>query len=225
MEALFRFLVTYEGLIYILLALGGLVAVRWLIKSLNEWRQAIFGLERAFARQRLVGSLVSVGLILSLAVIQFVVTTFVASSLPYSTFEPTPTLDPLAGPGVAFPLDLATGDAVPSPTMALASGQGCIPDQIAFTSPQPGQEVSMQVSLLGVINVPNFGFYKYEMAPAGMDNWATISAGRSVGENGELGLWDTSALIPGDYLLRLVVTDNEGQELPPCVISVRVKEN
>ena len=36
------------------------------------------------------------------------------------------------------------------------------------------------------------------------------------------GTWDTSQLVPGDYLLRLVVTDNVNNLFPACVISVRV---
>ena len=53
MEAVYRFLATYEGLIYILLSLGGLFAFRWLWKSWREWRNSVFGLEREFAVRRL----------------------------------------------------------------------------------------------------------------------------------------------------------------------------
>ena len=63
---------------------------------------------------------------------------------------------------------------------------------------------------------------KYEIASLGSDNWSTIQAGGQVVVDGTLGLWDTTELTPGDYLLRLVVTDNQGQALPPCVVTVRV---
>jgi hypothetical protein len=36
------------------------------------------------------------------------------------------------------------------------------------------------------------------------------------------GSWNTQALVPGDYRLRLVMTDNENQTLPACEITVRV---
>jgi hypothetical protein len=72
------------------------------------------------------------------------------------------------------------------------------------------------------VNISNFGFYKYEVAPQGSDTWATISAGRAIVNNGSLGRWDTTALTPGDYQLRLVVTDNQGQALQACVVPVRV---
>ena len=94
--------------------------------------------------------------------------------------------------------------------------------KLLLTSPEPGQEVSGTITLVGTVDVDNFGFYKYEVAPQGTESWATISAGRDIEKNGDLGLWDTSTLTPGDYQLRLEVTDNQGQAYPPCVISVRV---
>jgi hypothetical protein len=37
-----------------------------------------------------------------------------------------------------------------------------------------------------------------------------------------LGRWDTTALTPGDFQLRLVVSDNQGQQEPPCIVVLRV---
>jgi hypothetical protein len=222
MEAIFRFLAVNQGLIYVLLAMGGLWAGRHMFKALGEWRQAVFGLEKNIARQRFIGGLILFVLILALAVLQFVTVTFFAPSLPASAILPTPTLSILAGaPDMLLLTPPAAGEVTPA--SALPDAQGCDPDQLAFTSPQPGQEVSQQFMLTGIIKVPNFGFYKYEIAPLGSDKWATVSAGNVVPENGELGLLDTTLFTPGDYLLRLVVTDNEGKELPPCVIPIRVK--
>ena len=95
-------------------------------------------------------------------------------------------------------------------------------NQIMLTSPKPGEEVKGTIVLIGTVNIPNFGFYKYEVAPLGSDTWATISAGREIVLNSKLGDWITTALTPGDYQLRLVVTDNQGQALPACVVPVRV---
>jgi len=75
---------------------------------------------------------------------------------------------------------------------------------------------------MGTVNIPNLGFYKYEVASQGSDTWATISADRVVVTNGILGRWDTAALTPGDYQLRLVVTDNQGKSLSPCIVPIRV---
>ena len=38
----------------------------------------------------------------------------------------------------------------------------------------------------------------------------------------ELGKWNTASVTNGDYFLRLVITDNVGASLDPCVIAVRV---
>lgn len=221
MEAIFRFLVANQGLIYAILAIGGLWAGRYMLQTLREWQQAVFELEKAMARQRFIGSLVSVTLVLVLTIFQFVTVTFLVPSLPAAATLPTPTLAILADiPETPVPANLTeTITLIPQQP----DTQGCIPNQLTFTSPQPGQEVSQQFQLTGIIKVPNLGFYKYEIAPVGSENWATVSAGSVVGENGELGLLDTTILTPGDYLLRLVVTDNEGKELPPCIIPIRVK--
>jgi hypothetical protein len=109
----------------------------------------------------------------------------------------------------------------PSPLPGINS-LGCVPSQVILTSPQPGEEVQGTIDLIGTVNIPSFGFYKYEVASQGSDTWATISAGREVVINGTIGRWDTTALTPGDYQLRLVVTDNEGNSLPPCTVPVRV---
>jgi hypothetical protein len=222
MEAIFRFLAANQGLIYVLLMIGALWAGRYMFNALREWQQAVFGLEKSIARQRFIGNLFLVGLILALAILQFITVTFLVPSLPTSVIEPTPTLSILAGV-TDTPLAPSLGTGTTIPGAGLPGAQGCIPNQLTFTSPQPGQEVSLQFQLTGIIKVPNWAFYRYEIAPLGSENWATVSAGESVGENGELGLMDTTILTPGDYLLRLVVTDNEGKEFPPCVIPIRVK--
>jgi hypothetical protein len=93
---------------------------------------------------------------------------------------------------------------------------------LEITSPKNGDTVKGSFDIIGTVNVPNFGFYKYEFAAVGTDLWATISADRTPKMKETLGNWATGTLIPGDYQLRLVVTDTQGQLLPACVISVRV---
>jgi hypothetical protein len=78
------------------------------------------------------------------------------------------------------------------------------------------------VQIKGVINVENFGFYKYEYALPGGSAWVTIAAGSSIDPEGNLGFWDTSQLSPQVYLLRIVVADNQGIEQPACTTQVRV---
>lgn len=224
MSELYRFLATYEGLIYILLALGGLFAFRWLWKSWREWRDSVFGLEREFALRRMSQATAVSLLILALFFGELFLASFVAPALPSTDLLATPTMDIL---------NQAQGSLSGNPPAALASvtqtantsadsTNGCVPEKIFLTSPEPGDDVSGTVKLIGTVNVENFGFYKYEVSPQGADTWATISAGTDPVKNGEVGLWDTSSLTPGDYQLRLLVTDNQGQAYPPCVISVQV---
>ena len=56
-------------------------------------------------------------------------------------------------------------------------------------------------------------------AAYGVDDYAGALRGVV---NALLGNWDTTLLVPGDYLLRLVVADSQNQLLPACVVSVRV---
>lgn len=223
MDAVYRFLATYEGLIYILLILGGLFSFRWLWKSWQEWHNSVFGLEREFAMRRLSQAALISLLILILFVGELFLTSFIVPSLPAAGILATPTLDILNqtdGASSGAPVDLT--DPAPNPESVSAPADGCVPGEIIITSPEPGQEVSGTVTLVGTANIDNFGFYKYEVSSQGADAWATISAGRETIRNGELGLWDTSSLTPGDYEIRLEVTDNQGAALPPCVIPVRV---
>lgn len=188
-------------------------------RSWREWRDSVYGLEREFALRRLVQASALALLILSLVFAEFFIATFIAPSLPATDILATPTLDLLVTPVGTLSPDMT---ALPI-TQEVPSGMsGCISDQIVITSPEPGDEVSGTIKITGTVDVPNFGFYKYEVAPMGSQNWATIAANRDPVKNGDLGEWNTASLTNGDYFLRLVITDNVGATLEPCVIAVRV---
>jgi len=219
MGSIFRSLATYSPLIYIVLAIMGLYAFRWMWRTWREWRDAVYSLEREFALNRL-GRATAFGfLVLLLFFAEFYVATFIVPSLPATNMMVTPTLDLLATPVGTAP---ANG-VVPLETPQVQTGMsGCVPDEIMLTSPEPGDVINGTVTLSGTADISNFGFYKYEIAPVGTSNWTTISAGAKPVKNDELGKWDTTALANGDYFLQLVIIDNVGQTLEPCVISVRV---
>jgi len=224
MNAVYRYFATYQGLVYILLAMGGLFAFRWLVNSWREWQDSIYGLEREFSMRRLSRSLSILLLIVFLFFGEIFLVSYVVPSLPASDIVFTPTLDMLSQTDSALAVnpEAASTAAAPSSGSPSASASGCVPGELALTSPEPGQEVKGIVTLIGTVDIENFGFYKYEVSPLGAEAWATISAGKETVRNGEVGLWDTSALVPGDYQVRLEVVDNEGKILPPCTISVRV---
>jgi len=222
MTEFYKFLASYEALIYILLAIGGMFAFRWLWRSWRESQTAVYRMEREFSSRRLGQSAAISILIAALFCVEFFMATFIIPGLPSNALISTPTLDLISTPTGTLSPEIMTQFAnLPLQTL-VANVTGCTPNQIMLTSPKPGEEVKGTIVLVGTVNIPNFGFYKYEVAPQGSDTWATISAGREIVVNSKLGEWITTALTPGDYQLRLVVTDNQGQALPACVVPVRV---
>jgi len=222
MAEVYKFLASYEGLIYIVMAIGGLFAFRWLWNSWREWQTAVYQLEREFSQRRLSQAIAISALIVLMFCAEFFLASFIIPGLPTEFFISTPTLDLFATPTGTLSPEMMTQFAAAPPIAVNPNTSGCVPNQLIITSPNPGAEVTGAIELVGTVNIPNFGFYKYEVAPQGSDTWATISAGREVVVSGKLGTWDTSALTPGDYQLRVVVTDNQGQSLPACIIPVRI---
>jgi hypothetical protein len=223
MGPVYRTLASYEPLIYIALAIGALFAFRRMWRSWREWRDSVYGLEREFALRRLGQATAAAFLVLALVFVEFFVATFIAPSLPATDILATPTLDLLLTPPGTLSPEQATQAALSPVTQEVPSGMsGCVPDKIMITSPEPGIDVSGTVDITGTASIPNFGFYKYEIALRGSQNWATISAGREPKVNTSLGSWNTTSQTNGEYFLRLVITDNVGMALEPCVIAVRV---
>lgn len=223
MNEVFLFLGKYEVIIYLLLLLASLFVFRWLWHAWREWRQAYFSLEREIATRHLARYAVFAALIIIFACAQTIIGSFIVPGLPASAVMGTPTIDLLGGLGQGDSPESATMLALTPANVAPAPGsEGCVPGEVEITSPKSGNTVTGVVEIIGTVNVPNFGFYKYEFATAGSDLWATISADRVIKKNEPLGIWSTGTLVPGEYQLRLVVTDTQGQTLPACVISVRV---
>ncbi len=218
MDAIFRFLIKYEPFIYFVLGLAALLSFRSAFSAWVEWRKAVFGLEKemAYGRVRTAGVLFLLFLMLGLSA--FCMVTFVAPFLPAQSLLSTPTADLFFTPLPTLP----EGSPQPTGLFTPEGTTGCVPEQIIITSLKAGDQISGKVVLKGSVNIPNFGFYKYEFTPMGGTTWVTIQAGNTVKNNEELGVWNVSELTPGEYQLRLIATDNQGTELPPCVIPIRV---
>lgn len=222
MSEFYKFLASYEALIYILLAIGALFAFRWLWRSWRESQTAVFTMEREFSSRRLGQSAAISTLIIVLFCTEFFVATFVIPGLPSEVFITTPTLDLISTPTGTLSPEMMTQFANAPLQTAAANVTGCTPNRIMLSSPEAGDEIKGTVELIGTVDIPNFGFYKYEVAQIGSDTWATISADRNPVKNGLIGRWNTSALTPGDYQLRLVAIDNQGNALPACIVPVRI---
>ncbi len=221
MEEALGFFRENEVFIYLIL---GLIAVWQIGKFSQAWRElrsSAFGLEREAAQSRLNRATSLLVFVIILAVTEFALVSYVAPAVPGALPLPTATLDLLSTPTIT--LEGATPNAAtPFPTLPPAEN-GCIPNQVEISAPQNGETVSAIVEIRGSANIPNFGFYKYETSPVGANAWLTIAAGDEIVRAEKLGDWDTTRLAPGDYQLRLVITDSQGEAWAPCVIQVRVE--
>jgi hypothetical protein len=224
MIGILSFFANLAPFIFALLALGLIFGLRQITRARSEERGAAFGLEREIAQNHMRQATATLGVVTFLALAEFALVVFIVPNIPGLTQLATPTMNPLTTPTGTFPLEFmeTLGVVTPGGPTATAQATGCIPGQIDITTPKSGDTVNGSIELVGTADVPNFGFYKYEFAPLGSDTWATILANNKVIQDGNLGNWDTSAITPGDYQLRLVVSDNQGNNLPACVVPVRI---
>jgi hypothetical protein len=224
MAAVLGFFIRFAPLIFFLLALGALFGLRRMMQARQEMGAAGYGLEKEIAQRHIRMAASTLVLVVFLTFAEFVLVVFLVPNIPALSQLATPTMNPLFTPTSTFQLEFVhTLDAGTPAATTAASATGCIPGQIDITFPKPGDQIQGAVTLKGTATIPNFGFYKYEFTPKGTNTWAAILASRKPVLDGDLGGWDTSAIAAGDYLLRIVVTDNQGNGLPACVIPVRIK--
>lgn len=216
-----RFFKDNEVYIYLVLGVFAAWHIRNFILAWKELQNAAFGLERGSAQSRLNWVTTMLILIFMLGVIEFVLVSFVVPTVPAASPLLTPTLDLLASPTTTLETEQLALDSTPAPTLETDNGN-CVPGQIEIISPEDGETIQDIVEIIGSVDIPNFGFYKFEMAAINDPSWLTIQAGEIITQNGRLGFWDTTRLSPGDYGLRLIATDNQGQSSQPCAIQVRI---
>jgi len=225
MEEALSFFRAFESWIYVLLGLGGIIYIRKFILAWQELRGATFGLERENAQSRLNQAASLLVLILTMAITEFVLVSFIAPTFPGANPLPTATLNLLATPTITLTA-AAAQPGVPWRLFPAADrGQA---DQPVCAWPggnyHPQKWRGGQRRHAGRWHCPhpNFGFYKFEIRRPDDSIWLTIQAGNQTVEGGRLGDWDTTRLSPGDYQLALVVVDNQAKASPPCIIQVRV---
>jgi len=224
MEQALQFFQNAEIVIYVILSFLALWQIRKFVLAWNELRGAIFGMEREAAQSRVNQAAAFLVLIIIMAVVEFTLVSIVIPSMPAISPRPTPTLDLLATPTTTLAATSVMGEeGGPTPTPSeLPAAEGCTPGQVNLTGPLNGDSVTGTITLYGTANIPNFGFYTYEIARPGETVWLPVQVGRQPVVNDALGTWDTAALDAGDYMLRLVVTDNVGTAMTPCAIQLRV---
>lgn len=225
MQTLLQFLSKYEVLFYFLLAIAVVVSLRKVLTSWKQWRIAVFGLEKETAQHAFNTGMTFLILCGFLALGLFIINTFVTPSIPGVQSVSTPTVDLTSQPTATVDIQSIVTQTTTGliPTLASFLDKGCVPDQIEWTYPLDGDSISGTVTLEGTVNVTDLGYYKYEYSEYGSDKWTTIAAGDTKIVNQALGgTWDTSELTPGDYQLRLVVTDHQNNALPECTIKITI---
>jgi hypothetical protein len=96
--------------------------------------------------------------------------------------------------------------------------------RVAISAPGDNERLKGTVAIRGSAVLDDFWYYKLEYFDAASGGW------RVIGElhydpvtDGVLATWDTSALPPGAYRLRLVVVNLSGQFVPPYELQVFVE--
>jgi len=215
MEEALLLIASFQGWIYVLLLLTGVVYLRLALKWHKEVRSSQYGLERERAsskRTRAAGMLI---LILAAAIATFIISAFLVPQFPASPqATPIPTISLLAP---------ATNQGLSADLQTTPNSAGCINENATITSPISGEEIRGLVEVRGTADISNFAFYKIEIRPSEPSSvWQVITAGTETLSDEMLGMWDTNLVENGVYLLQLVVTDTAGNAPLPCTVEVVV---
>lgn len=225
MNYLLRYLKDLEYLIYLVLGAFAVWNLRKFVLAWEELRAAAFGLEKESAQQRLNRSAALLVILLFLASAEFGLVSFIIPALPEVEPLPTATLDLLATPTMTLLPTIEAGSGnlqgTPLPGTEVFES-GCIPNQLIISYPENNMTVNDIVEVEGTVDIPDFGFYKFEISRGESENWLTIQAGDTPKVEEKLGFWDTTQLEPDNYYLRLVVIDNQGIQREPCVVYLYV---
>jgi len=225
MAEILNFLAQYEAWVYAMLGGGALMFLFRFVGAWDELRRSTFGLEREMAQARLNRAASVLMMLLVGALAEFMIVSFLVPEYPAASPLPTATIELLATPTVTLPPAAAAAavpTATPIPQGNVPASEACVPGSVDISEPPRDGAVGGLVALRGSANIPNFGFYKFEYALPDQENWQAILANDQPVAEGDLGQWNTVRLVPGLYRLRLVVTDNQGQAQPPCVIRINI---
>jgi hypothetical protein len=226
MKELLTFLTTYEVEINIILGAVALFSFQRWVRAWLTKRVATYGLEREISQNQIKSSITILALVVLLAITQCMLISVISIKFPGVTQLATPTISLITTP--TTPLTEIAGKIATlqnyDVTQTAMATTGCIPGQLEWTSPKPGDTVSGPVDLKATVNIRNQGFYKYDYQQIGKEEWFPIKAGSKPIVDEALGSkWNTAGqLIPGNYYLRLTVSDNQNNLLKPCTIEVKI---
>jgi hypothetical protein len=250
-----QFLIIVKGIapfLYGLAALSSLWGIRGFLAARYNLTLAQFHLEREQASQS--GGRAITQTIVSIQVIALIfflsTTTYDAFSQAETPRDETTTITserfatsaPVdSGQGIVIPSPTPEGVSIlrtqpPSPTFAgtvLPSDDrlGCLIDQADIRIPNNGQLIYETTPITGVVNIPNFAYYRFEIlnVSAGDSFFGVIGGAESdrtapVPQEGPLGSLIPQNFVPGEYRFRLTVFDTAGVMQQFCEITIYISE-
>jgi proteasome lid subunit RPN8/RPN11 len=112
---------------------------------------------------------------------------------------------------------------------ALADSNAALcPDmRLRILTPLAGQQMAAgeNLEVTGTAMFPEAVRYQVDVRAGGSESWALVGRQRGDVKLGRIARWDTTAVPPGDYLLRLSAVDSNNLRLagsPDCAIPVQV---
>lgn len=221
--------------------------IRSLILARNELRVAQFGLERELAQRQGGRSVTFVIIAIELAVFVWAIMSIAAPTWrdglpedssgirPVSTFETSTPSQlgefnpiPTTGGSDFEIIQTAPPPSTPVGTIIAPGGrEGCTADQATIQIPADGQLVFEPIQIIGVANVENFAFYKFEIrrdrpdtsfAPLGVEYTQPVET------LDVLGQFIPSNYLNGGYRLRLMVFDTNSMPAASCEITILIDD-
>ncbi len=244
MTILIKLIADHTLWLYIAVSLVILLYLRRVLVARQEYKLALFSLEKETAANKAYRAMGMIALLVVLIAVIYSVAHYVAPNVDFpSPIEPTPTPPlllltstptpapptdtPTATPTRRRPRPTPTATEIPvPPTATPAPPPQCPNPQARITFPTEGAVLSGSIQIIGSANIDNFQFYKVEIGqgeqPSGWTIFTVLHNEAVPG--GLLDVLDASAFPPGVYKLRLTVVDITGNYPPPCEVRVVLEQ-
>ena len=234
MQTLISFIARISFILYVLIATGVFFSIRRLFVSRQYRRVAVFGLEKEKAQNDQRAAINAIIALLIAATAVYAVTNIIEPNVNFGQEEmitPTPEIFVAAAP-TATPAIVLYPTITPTPGLPPAEAEaasvedegepidGCAIIGSNITVPEPGQNVSGQVQVEGEANVFDFAQYKFEVKGDFTGNEWVVVGTFNTPRTGFLGTWDSTSLAPGNYILRMVVSQSSGNIVTPCEVPI-----
>ena len=109
-----------------------------------------------------------------------------------------------------------------------SNAAACPDPRLRMLSPLLGQRLpaGVSVEIMGTAVLPEITRYQVDVRPSGIEGgWSTVNLYRGTTKLDQLAKWNTEALSPGLYDLRLLAVDNNNIRLPrtpDCAIAIEL---